>query len=118
MPSDEYATVVHGALKIKGVAPSGVKKHKKKRDKNKKPKSEGEVEAIEKAVVEGEEGMKELETKSADGKTAAERAYEEVRRRRVCLFYLFISLLSIPRFTSRYSDRLLYSYKRRCRGRA
>ncbi len=107
MPSDEYAPVVRGALRLKGGTTSGVKKHKKKKDK--KPKSEAEVGAIEKALgeggkgkeaqIEGEaEGMGELETRGGDGKTAAERAYEEVRRRRVCLIYFIVSIL-LPFFS-------------------
>lgn len=109
MPADDYAPVVRGALKLKGSAPSGIKKKKKK------PKTSNDSEtatsskksalqaALEekdaesgKAVVKGkrksgegeeevdEEKLRELEDRGGNGKTASERAYEEMRRKRVC----------------------------------
>jgi protein FAM32A len=112
MPADEYSSVVRGGLKLKGSAPSGVSK-KKKRDK-KKPKEaadgeksdalrkalEDEDEAIVRARDKGEGGGggeeggdRELEDRGNDGKTASERAYEEMRRRRVSCspFFLFLN---------------------------
>jgi protein FAM32A len=108
MPADEYSSVVRGGLKLKGSAPSGVSKKKKKS----KPKTEGEgseskkekiLKALEdedsavgkelekgkgeaKGGDEGKdegEGDRELEERGNDGKTASERAYEEMRRKRV-----------------------------------
>jgi protein FAM32A len=112
MPADEYSSVVRGGLKLKGSAPSGVSK-KKKRDK-KKPKeaekSESKNDALRKALEDedevivrardkgeggggGEEGGdRELEDRGNDGKTASERAYEEMRRRRVSCSPFFLSL--------------------------
>lgn len=101
MPADEYSSVVRGGLKLKGSAPSGVSKKKKK---DKKPKAadgeseskkdalrkalEDEDSAIVKARAKGEgegeeEGDRELEERGNDGKTASERAYEEMRRKRL-----------------------------------
>jgi len=101
MPADEYSSVVRGGLKLKGSAPSGVSKKKKK---DKKPKAadgeseskkdalrkalEDEDSAIVKARAKGEgegeeEGDGELEERGNDGKTASERAYEEMRRKRL-----------------------------------
>jgi len=106
MPGDEYASVVRGGLKLKGSA--GIAKKKKKKAKA----VEGEVgeskkSAIQKALEdedastpkeverkkakvkgdgeEGEEreGDRELEERGHDGKTASERAYEEMRRKRL-----------------------------------
>jgi hypothetical protein len=36
-----------------------------------------------------EEGDRELEERGKDGKTASERAYEEMRRKRVCISYFY-----------------------------
>lgn len=119
MPSDAYASVVRGGLKLKGS--SGITKKKKKKNNER----EGEVgeakkDALQKALededsalrkgegkgrdrgvedgdAEGqlaEEGERELEERGHDGKTASERAYEEMRRKRVCVsffsFHFFI----------------------------
>jgi protein FAM32A len=101
MPADEYSSVVRGGLKLKGG--SGVTKKKKKSkaklaDGEKKDAIQKALEdedastakEIEKRKVEGdgegeEEGDRELEERGNDGKTASERAYEEMRRKRVCL---------------------------------
>jgi protein FAM32A len=115
MPADEYTSVVRGGLKLKGSAPSGVSK-KKKKDKKKPKAADGESEskkdALRKALEdedsaivkakakgegggEGEEGGdRELEERGNDGKTASERAYEEMRRKRVScsLLSFFLSL--------------------------
>lgn len=107
MPSDAYSSVVRGGLKLKGSAPAGVLKRKKKS----KAKAEGEAgeskkDALQKALededsavgkelvkgkgkeeIDGEEdGDRELEERGNDGKTASERAYEEMRRKRVSFF--------------------------------
>ncbi|KAG4429313.1 hypothetical protein IFR05_015197 [Cadophora sp. M221] len=108
MPSDEYAPVVRGALKLKGSAPSGIKKKKKKpktsetEASNSTKKSalqsalEEEDAESSKTVVKGKEkseegveeeldevALRELEERGGDGKTASERAYEEMRRKRL-----------------------------------
>jgi protein FAM32A len=115
MPADEYSSVVRGGLKLKGSAPSGISK-KKKKDKKKPSEAadgekreskngalrkalEDEDEAIVRARDKGEgggeweeEGDRELEVRGNDGKTASERAYEEMRRRRVSCSPFFLSL--------------------------
>ncbi|KAN0090182.1 DUF1754 domain containing protein [Hyaloscypha variabilis] len=100
MPGDEYSSVVRGGLKLKG----GVTK-KKKKSKPKSADAEGKKDAIRKALededtavgkeiekrkakegeeeVEGDGGDRELEERGGDGKTASERAYEEMRRKRL-----------------------------------
>ncbi|PVH88656.1 DUF1754-domain-containing protein [Cadophora sp. DSE1049] len=108
MPADEYAPVVRGALKLKGSAPSGIKKKKKKpktsdSEASSSTKKSALQSALEeedaessKAVVKGkgkgeeraeeemdEEALRELEERGGDGKTASERAYEEMRRKRL-----------------------------------
>ena len=102
MPADEYSSVVRGGLKLKGSAPSGISKKKKKDKKKPKEAADGEKresknDALRKALEdedeamvrardkgEGEEaGDRELEERGNVGKTARERAYEEMRRRRV-----------------------------------
>jgi protein FAM32A len=106
MPSDEYAPIVRGALKLKGSTPTGVTKKKKK--KKEKAGEEEKKSAIQKALEEedastsreimksestgedGEEGERELEERGNDGKTASERAYEEMRRKRVWNFCLVV----------------------------
>jgi protein FAM32A len=106
MPSDAYASVVRGGLKLKGSA--GITKKKKKKSKERDGEvGEGKKDALQKALededsalskvkgkrkaeeggdAEGqlvEEGDRELEERGNDGKTASERAYEEMRRKRV-----------------------------------
>ncbi|KAH7336438.1 hypothetical protein BKA65DRAFT_479343 [Rhexocercosporidium sp. MPI-PUGE-AT-0058] len=108
MPADEYAPVVRGALKLKGAAPSGIKKKKKKpktsdSEASSSTKKSALQSALEeedagssKAVVKGkgngeggreeeldEVALRELEERGGDGKTASERAYEEMRRKRL-----------------------------------
>ncbi|KAE9366090.1 DUF1754-domain-containing protein [Stipitochalara longipes BDJ] len=102
MPGDEYSSVVRGGLKLKG----GVTK-KKKKSKPKTADEEGKKDALRKALededtavgkeiekrkakdgeeeAEGErDGVdRELEERGNDGKTASERAYEEMRRKRL-----------------------------------
>ncbi len=106
MPSDEYAPVVRSALKLKGSGPSGITKKKKKKSKHSVAEPSDQKSAIQKALEdedtstskdiskskakgddEGEEGERELEERGNDGKTASERAYEEMRRKRVCPFF-------------------------------
>jgi len=121
MTSDDYASAVRGGLKLKGTAkPAGIKK-KKKKDKHKDTEAESESKktALQRALEEEDAGtskelvgdgngneeemsedqLKELEEKGRDGKTAAERAYEEMRRRRVC-FYPSFSFAPVWRHTS------------------
>lgn len=113
MPSDEYtSSTIRGSLKLKGRSkPEGVKKKKKK---SKPSVTDGESSALQKAVEEedtlaagsskdvakskrkekerseegeeelDEERLRELDPRGGDGKTASERAYEEMRRKRVC----------------------------------
>lgn len=105
MPTDDYTPVVRGALKLKGSGPSGVTKKKKKSKTPKTPKPESSsasTSALQKALQEedntaesangrergdGDNGaeLRELEERGNDGKTASERAREEMRRKRVCL---------------------------------
>jgi len=130
MPADEYTPVVRGALKLKGTAtPSGItKKKKKKAAKHDDPSASSAAQnsALQKALQEedaaaataeiagaggtsggkaageglSEEELRELESRDSDGKTAAERAYQEMRRRRVCVTVLFLRLsLSTPPFS-------------------
>lgn len=106
MTSGDYASAVRGGLKLKGAAkPAGIKKKKKKdRSKDTEAESESKKSALQRALEEEDAGtskemvrggkgegedmsedqLRELEEKGGDGKTAAERAYEEMRRRRVC----------------------------------
>ncbi|KAG4421925.1 hypothetical protein IFR04_004904 [Cadophora malorum] len=105
MPADEYAPVVRGALKLKGSTPSGIKKKKKKpkisdteassskkcalqsaleeedAESSKAIAKKGKGEAAEEEL--DEEALRELEERGGDGKTASERAYEEMRRKRL-----------------------------------
>ncbi|KAL2068950.1 hypothetical protein VTL71DRAFT_15288 [Oculimacula yallundae] len=116
MPTDEYAPVVRGALKLKGSAPSGIKKKKKKpktHDSEASTTNSSKKSALQSALEEedaesskvvikgkgvgkgeGESGegegeemdeseLRELESRGRDGKTASERAYEEMRRKRL-----------------------------------
>ncbi|KAK2629888.1 hypothetical protein QTJ16_000708 [Diplocarpon rosae] len=108
MPGDEYASVVRGGLKLKGGAPTGIPKKKKKKS---KAASESEASSASKksalqsalededagssqAIVRrkersqdcngmdlDEERLRELEGRGGDGKTASERAYEELHDR-------------------------------------
>ena len=108
MPSDDYASTVRGSLKLKGSKPEGIKKKKKKP----KPSTDSETSKDAKStlqqaladedgeagkeLVKGEDGeeelddekLRELDPRGGDGKTASERAYEEMRRKRVCQFHL------------------------------
>ena len=118
MPSDDYSSSVGGGLKLKGGAsiakPSGIKKKKKKKTVASQAASDSKTEALQKALGEedaaqkksgkgdgdaeeelSEEQLRDLEYRSGDGKTASERAHEEMRRRRVCSqsalpFFLFL----------------------------
>jgi len=119
MTSDDYASAVRGGLKLKGAAkPAGIKK-KKKKDKTKETEAESESKktALQRALEEenagtskemvrggkgegedmNEDQLRELEEKGGDGKTAAERAYEEMRRRRVCSIFSFPFSISLCR---------------------
>ncbi|KAH8820044.1 hypothetical protein F5884DRAFT_35823 [Xylogone sp. PMI_703] len=98
MPSDDYTLVVRGGLKLKGAAkPAGITKKKKKKKEGKD--GDAQSTAIQKALEDedasssskpaGAEGdlsdaaLAELEERGDDGKTAAERAHEEMRRKRL-----------------------------------
>jgi len=97
MPSDEYASSSRGGLKLKGG--SGItKKKKKKAKKDPDAPSSSKTSAIQRALEDedaaGKEGLdgqeessekesRELEERGGDGKTASERAQEEMRRRRL-----------------------------------
>jgi protein FAM32A len=95
MPSDEYAPTVRGGLKLKGSKPTGVEKKKKKKKaapSTSEPVPESssskelststkDKEAVEEEL--SEDKLRELEERGGDGKTDSERAYEEMRRKRV-----------------------------------
>ncbi|KUJ15398.1 DUF1754-domain-containing protein [Mollisia scopiformis] len=91
MPSDDYTPVVRGALKLKGSTPSGITKKKKKKTPKPAPESEASTSkqsAFQKALEEEdastkEDDLRELEERGHDGKTASERAREEMRRKRL-----------------------------------
>ena len=116
MASDDYAPVVRGGLKLKGASkPPGITKKKKKREKSSlstsaEP-SESKKSALQKALEEedselkdnkdevelSEEQLRELvERDPNDGKTAAERAMEEMRKKRVSALSFPLSLLKFP----------------------
>jgi len=93
MPSDDYTPVIRGGLKLKGSKPTGIKKKKKKSSttpsqnpSSTKPEDSTKPTAEE---ITGEEDelsdskLRELDPKDDSGKTASERAYEEMRRKRV-----------------------------------
>jgi protein FAM32A len=96
MPGDEY-TSISGGLKLKGSKPSGISKTKKSKKAKAKPSKPGD-ESIPDIVVtetqnedggadkkEGDDAAsRETDSKDEDGKTASERQFEEVRRKRVC----------------------------------
>lgn len=110
MPVDEYASTVRGGLKLKGGAPAGIKK-KKKKPKVSSASTESKATALQEAL-EDEDGAAskdvvlkknkgkgpEEEVVAAvggdldDGKTASERAHEEMRRKRVCSTPLMLFL--------------------------
>jgi protein FAM32A len=108
MPADEYASTVRGGLKLKGGAPAGIKK-KKKKPKNSEVKTsalqaalgddDAAVAGSEDVVKKGkgpEEAEKNDDERDEDlyeGKTASERAYEEMRKKRVG----FYSICSVPK---------------------
>lgn len=96
MPDDDYHTP-GGGLKLKGSKPSGIKKKKKKPSSSSTPSRDtalqkaaaGDDESSSKPSEEDE--LRELEPRDPhDGKTAAEKAAEETRRRRVRVFLFFI----------------------------
>ena len=116
MPSDDYTSAVRGGLKLKGASsakPSGIKKKKKKTAAST---SDSKAESIEKALVDedakqkndgegerdpdelSEEQLRELEQRGGDGKTASERAYEDMRRKRVRLIALPIHIFLLSEF--------------------
>ena len=107
MPSEDYAPAVRGGLKLKGGAPTGVTKKKKKKKKKQNASKDDEAareNAIRQALEEedaeaqnrqksedtglGEADLRELESRGEDGKTASERQFEEVRRKRVSALLL------------------------------
>lgn len=89
MPSDDYAAVGGGALRIKGAK---VQKKKKKKDKSalEKNLSRGDQAVDKKDAAEKRAKSAEQEDKDDDEvpivpKTEAERRYEEVKKKRVSL---------------------------------
>lgn len=122
MPTDEYAPTVRGGLKLKGSKPAGIEKKKKKKKSSSvpsssepastskdltttttstKPTSKEEEEEID------EEKLRELEERGGDGKTDSERAYEEMRRKRVGFpfhSFPFILLILFPFYYSNYKS--------------
>jgi protein FAM32A len=113
MGNEDYSAVVGGGLKLKGGKPTGVVKKKKKKDKEKdKERVQEKAVALEDALStgsgseiavvksrspeeagreydkEGEEEAREGSYDHHDGKTEAERKHEEMRRKRVCLYFL------------------------------
>jgi protein FAM32A len=111
MPKDDYASAIGGGLKLKGSKPEGVKK-KKKKDKSKissdlaststkDPEASKDLEGKETKVsedVDAEElGRLEEEAYggSGGGKTEAEKKYDEMKRKRVCIFLLSDSHFSL-----------------------
>jgi protein FAM32A len=102
MPTDDYHTP-GGSLKLKGSKPTGIKKKKKKPSSSNLSKgsalqkAQEEDAPISKPGAEDEEDaeLRELEQRDPhDGKTAAERAAEDMRRKRVR--YSFFPLLPPP----------------------
>ena len=113
MSSDDYTAVTRGSLKLKGGTPAGIKKKKKKprtsdpssipdpktsalqkalKDEDAETgkeilKGKGKEECAEEGGEMREEQLRELDPRDGDGKTASERAYEEMRRKRVCSFH-------------------------------
>jgi hypothetical protein len=111
--TDDYAPLARGGLKLKGASkPAGITKKKKKKAKEASTDapSEPKKSALQKALHEedspknpaadsavelSEDQLKELEDGDPhDGKTPAERAMEEMRRKRVR--FPFPSLFGIP----------------------
>lgn len=122
MPSDDYtSSTIRGSLKLKGgpSKPEGVKKKKKKpkapitesspalqkalEDENavagegsndiiktKSKRKDKDADAEEEEL--DDEQLRELDPRGGDGKTASERAYEEMRRKRVRLSLPFMRL--------------------------
>jgi protein FAM32A len=97
MPDDDYHTP-GGGLKLKGSKPTGIKKKKKKpssssstatpsRDKELQKAAAAEDASSSKPTEDDDIDLRELEERDArDGKTPAERAAEEMRRKRVRVF--------------------------------
>jgi len=96
MASDDYTPTVRGGLKLKGSVPTGIKKKKSSKPKDKPSTSSEPSTDLQKALEEedasiakekgkelDEAQLKELEQRGGDGKTASERAYEEMRRKRL-----------------------------------
>jgi protein FAM32A len=91
MADDDYHTP-GGGLKLKGSKPTGIKKKKKKPSSSSTPSREsalqkaaaGEEASSSKPSEDDDADLRELEQRDPhDGKTAAERAAEEMRRKRV-----------------------------------
>jgi protein FAM32A len=99
MADDDYHTP-GGGLKLKGAKPTGIKKKKKKHSSSSTPSRDS---ALQKAAAADEASsakpsedddaeLRELEQRDPhDGKTAAERAAEEMRRKRVRVFLYYPS---------------------------
>jgi protein FAM32A len=103
MPDDDYHTP-GGGLKLKGSKPTGIKKKKKKSSSASTPSRDTALqkaaaeEACSSKQSEDDGDLRELEQRDPhDGKTAAEKAAEEMRRKRVrvsslCLLFFSCAL--------------------------
>lgn len=102
MAPDEYSTGGGGRLKLKGskVSDGRVEKKKKKKVKKEEKRETGEGETGKEMETvlsrdqsrepgepgeSGDDGREQREREGSAAKTEAERKYEEVRRKRVCL---------------------------------
>lgn len=116
MAGDEYS-VGGGKLKLKGSKISGGRIEKKKKKSTKK--KEGETQPkpettpdTQRPENEREEGVRSEEDREkewdASGKTEAERRAEEIRRKRVCSFFLSFLALSFCRARALSTSALLF----------
>lgn len=131
MGSDDYSSAIGGGLKLKGGKPAGVVK-KKKKDKSKEKdtfkESDPKVPALQRALADEEQAarteaekekgreaggeqnqdvdLEEEDYDAGNNKTEAERNYDEMRRKRVSVFCIFIpSLCFVPLLTQAPSPR-------------
>lgn len=110
MPDDDYHTP-GGGLKLKGSKPLGIKKKKKKPSATSTPSRDKELQKAAEAAGEDASSssrrptdddadidLRSLEQRDPnDGKTAAERAAEEMRRKRVRVFPFSFPITPRPR---------------------
>jgi protein FAM32A len=100
MPDDDYHTP-GGGLKLKGSKPTGIKKKKKKSSSTSTPSKDTALqkaaaeEACSSKQSEDDDELRDLEQRDPhDGKTAAEKAAEEMRRKRVRVSSLCLLIFS------------------------